>query len=581
MSSSPPLEPRYFGPDARPLFGLLHGASTPETSLGLLICKPFGYESVCAHRGLVHIADAAAAAGVPALRFDYDGTGDSAGDDRDPGRVAAWIASIGHAIDELRRATGVARVCVLGVRLGALLAATAIEGRDDVAGLVAFAGVASGRAHARELRALHLAIGLPDPPAGVAVDETVHESAGFALTAETREALGKLDATRSTKGTAAHLLLLDRDDLPGNDKWAEHARTQGTAVVQEKVPGYVEMVLDPHKTKPPRAMIARLVPWLRERAKAEPPRRAEPISGTNVARFGDVEDTASFLEGDPRMFSIVSRPLAPPSTTKRGILLLNAGAIHHIGPNRMYVPLARRWASRGHVVIRLDLPGLGDSRVRAGRWENDVYHDPALQEVSAAITLLRREPGVRTVHATGLCSGGYYAFKAALSDPRVDGVIPINQPIWFWREGMSLDVAPAAIASKSKRFASSASDPAKWLKILRGQTDVRPIVRIVARRAVAVAVNRARAVSRRVGIALPNDIPTELEAVVKRGVDLRFVYATDEAGLILLRGEAGPTLDRLVASGGIKLELIEGPDHTFTALWAQDALIDRLGRLLD
>ena len=41
------------------------------------------------------------------LRFDFHGTGDSAGDEREPGRVAAWRRDLGVAIDELRARSGV------------------------------------------------------------------------------------------------------------------------------------------------------------------------------------------------------------------------------------------------------------------------------------------------------------------------------------------------------------------------------------------------------------------------------------------------------------------------------------------
>ena len=51
-----------------------------------MICNPFGFEEVCAHRSLRHLAGAAAAAGIAALRFDYAGCGNSSGDESDPGR---------------------------------------------------------------------------------------------------------------------------------------------------------------------------------------------------------------------------------------------------------------------------------------------------------------------------------------------------------------------------------------------------------------------------------------------------------------------------------------------------------------
>lgn len=575
---SPVPEPRYFGPDERPLYGFLHRVSAPAASLGLVICNPFGYEAVCAHRSVKHIAVAAADAGVPSLRFDYDGTGDSAGDDRDPGRVAAWLASIEHAIDELRRITGVAKVCLLGIRIGALLAATVAARRDDVAGLVGFASCASGRAHLRELRALHFALGLPDAPPAARRDEGVEEAAGFALTAETRSALAELDGTKATARPAPHVLLLERADLRGNDAWAERLRTLGADVVVERVPGYVEMVLDPHKARVPMQMIERLVRWLRLRADEERAQELPAVEPRSSARFGAVVETASFL--DEGVFAILSTPAAlGASSAQRAIVLLNAGAVHHIGPNRMHVLLARRWAALGHAVLRVDLPGLGDGRVRSGRTENLAYYPDAVDDVATAIAFLRRRDADARVYLTGICSGAYHSFKAALADPKVDGVVPINQPIFFWKEGMSLDTAPAAVVLHAQR--SSPLDLAKWKRLFRGESDARLIARLSARRAVSAIVRGARAVARRAGRALPRDVATELDAIVRRGVELRFVYASDEPGLALLRLEAGSTVSALAANGGLDVETLEGPDHTFTALWAQDALITRLGQILD
>ena len=212
--TSPRAEPRYFGPSARTSFGWLHRPAEelhPE-AIGLIICNPFGYEALCAHRSLRHMAEAAAALGVPALRFDYHGTGDSPGDDRDPARWGAWLASVHHAVDELRRSTRVERVCLLGLRLGATLAAMVSCERDDVAGLVAIAPVVSGKAWLREVRVLQLALGHTAPPSGFELPAGAQESAGFLIAAETREAIARADLDALPRAPAPRVLLLDRDD---------------------------------------------------------------------------------------------------------------------------------------------------------------------------------------------------------------------------------------------------------------------------------------------------------------------------------------------------------------------------------
>ena len=78
----PPAQPLYFGPRQRALFGWLHRpASHERKDIGIVLCSPSGYEAICTHRTYRRLAEDAAAQGFAALRFDYDGTGDSAGDD--------------------------------------------------------------------------------------------------------------------------------------------------------------------------------------------------------------------------------------------------------------------------------------------------------------------------------------------------------------------------------------------------------------------------------------------------------------------------------------------------------------------
>ena len=82
--------------------------------------------------------------GFPVLRFDPDGTGDSAGSDEDPGRVRAWIDSLKTAVLEVQGLSGATEVSLLGLRLGAALAVLAATELGGVASLVLWAPVTSG-----------------------------------------------------------------------------------------------------------------------------------------------------------------------------------------------------------------------------------------------------------------------------------------------------------------------------------------------------------------------------------------------------------------------------------------------------
>lgn len=123
----------------------------------MLLCNPFGEEASRAHRTFRVLATQLERAGYAALRFDYSGTGDSLGEAADA-TLAAWLADIGAAAERLRAASGAARVAIVGLRLGATLAALAAA-RGDVRPrhLLLWDPVIDGAAYLREQAAQHRA----------------------------------------------------------------------------------------------------------------------------------------------------------------------------------------------------------------------------------------------------------------------------------------------------------------------------------------------------------------------------------------------------------------------------------------
>src|SRR3954447_24085767 len=111
--------PLYFGAPERPLLRFYHPPSGASRRVAVLLCAPIGDDLMRAHRPFRHLAEALAAAGFPVMRFDFDGEGDSAGDSRDPDRVATWRADIGRAAAELRALSGIDQLALVGLKLGA------------------------------------------------------------------------------------------------------------------------------------------------------------------------------------------------------------------------------------------------------------------------------------------------------------------------------------------------------------------------------------------------------------------------------------------------------------------------------
>src|SRR6188472_459160 len=112
----------WFGPKPLPLYGWLSRPAGGVARGGVVLCPPMGEEGRAAHRTFRRLAEALAEAGIVALRFDYDGTGDSAGLQDDPDRVPAWQDSI-EAARQYLLDLGAPTVAAVGMRLGATLAA--------------------------------------------------------------------------------------------------------------------------------------------------------------------------------------------------------------------------------------------------------------------------------------------------------------------------------------------------------------------------------------------------------------------------------------------------------------------------
>src|SRR5205814_78101 len=116
---------------------------------------------------------------------------------------------------------------------------------------------------------------------------------------------------------------------------------------------------------------------------------------------------------DEHLFGLLTR--RPDSGDAPAIMMFNAGSVHHVGPNRLYVTLARGLASLGFACLRFDLESLGDSVLREPGRENYPYPRTATRDARAALEFLRQRFGYRRFIVLGLCSGAHTAFHAGLA----------------------------------------------------------------------------------------------------------------------------------------------------------------------
>jgi uncharacterized protein len=119
------LIPIHFGAENRQLFGLYHAASRDNSrNECIVLCNPFGQEAIRSHRLFKVLADRLCRDGFHVLRFDYFGTGDSAGDG-DEVNISRLVDDLSTADNEIVQRSGCTRRSWIGLRLGATIAALA------------------------------------------------------------------------------------------------------------------------------------------------------------------------------------------------------------------------------------------------------------------------------------------------------------------------------------------------------------------------------------------------------------------------------------------------------------------------
>ena len=133
-------QPHYFGDSAEQLFGVYHPGSSPR---GVLLCYPLFQEYMRSHWACRQLTAALTKLGFHVFRFDYFGTGDSAGD-LTTASLIRWAQNTITAAQELRDTAGISRISLVALRGGALVAANALQDGLDVDRLVLWDAVRDG-----------------------------------------------------------------------------------------------------------------------------------------------------------------------------------------------------------------------------------------------------------------------------------------------------------------------------------------------------------------------------------------------------------------------------------------------------
>ncbi|OGA84576.1 MAG: hypothetical protein A2711_02240 [Burkholderiales bacterium RIFCSPHIGHO2_01_FULL_63_240] len=246
--------------------------------------------------------------------------------------------------------------------------------------------------------------------------------------------------------------------------------------------------------------------------------------------------------------------LTRPSGTARstGILLLNAGVVHRMGPHRINVKLARRLAEQGFTVLRLDLSGQGDSEASDGTLS---FEKQAVADLQAAMNHLQRLTQIDSFALAGICSGAHHGLAAAQQDDRL-------KSLWL----MDTHAYPTAktpwVRARKQLHLDFGGTLARWsakvLRIIKSQTSAGP----------------------RLLVDNPYPQPSKAEfahtiqTLLDKQVRLQLVYS---GGMFWQYNHPSQWRDAFREFGAVAqtpCDLLSDVDHTASTLHAQQRLMD-------
>jgi pimeloyl-ACP methyl ester carboxylesterase len=570
------LVPLYFGPRDG-LFGVLNPADATARR-GVLICAPLGYENVIYHRQLAILARRIAAKGTPTLRFDWPGCGDSAGDDLDPELIPRSLASVQTAVDALRDRTGVEHVDIVGLRIGATLAASIVGRTEHADSLALWDPFPTGKAYLRNLRAFER---LARKSKAWTKDDSYESAAGFRLSRETVAALESLDLLQCDFGSPRRVFLGSRDGSAAT-RLAEYLAAHGHDVTTAELEGLREVSLGWAERPVPISSFEAIENWLGLTDRPASDDFPALIGGRE--RFGSVqfengvhEAPVLLADGSP-MLGFVSLPPAE-SPDRSWVLFVPNRYARRIGPNGLYRRWARSWAEAGLPSFRVDVNGTGDAGGPDGETDWDMYQPKCVDDVVRALDFLRDEFDGDRAAIVGLCSGGYLGFHAALRNEIVKDVFLLNPQMLLWTDVETSVTMATKLRGRLVR-------PRSWFRFLRKPVDSSRFVLPVLRRVVVadlrwrLKLRKGRAADPTHGKPIDQWIRESIRALGERGCRLHFVFSEDDAGIGYLTRYLGTEMQGLADQPNVSFHVIEGADHTFTSLDRQIALHDLIAGTL-
>lgn len=556
-----------------PVFALFDGpAGEGPRRPGVLICPPWGWDELASYRSRRRWAEMLAAEGHPVLRIDLPATGDSGGDLAAPELLDQWVEAIVKAGEWLRAEGGAAGLALLGLGLGGLLAEEALARGLVAEELVCWGAPPSGRHFAREMRAFAALQGgrpaeVPGRPQ--ALPDGWLEAGGFLLSADLLAGLKKLTPTGVPLSRQA--LLIGRDGV-ADTAGAERLTAAGVEVTEDPGSGWGAFIAHPETTTLPTGVEKVVSGWLGRSPgeHAAAPSFSPTVATEARATIGaHTEEPVRLREGFGDAFGILTRP-AGATTEEPCTVFLNAGAIRHVGPNRLWTEAARDLGDAGMPSLRIDLESIGEADGDEARRAEiaDFYDSAFVSQVVGVLDWLEQEGVASRFRLVGLCAGAYWAFRTGLVDDRIESTVLLNAGALVWH--------PRILEERDGRRFGRVFKRHWWGMLWRREIAVSSafrLIRLVPSALVRLAKGHLAGGSGSSGSAIAEDLST-----LPPGKHVVMGFSGSEP--LREELEALGVVDQLDLWPGVKIVELPGADHTLRSATAQRAALELIEREL-
>lgn len=231
------------------------------------------------------------------------------------------------------------------------------------------------------------------------------------------------------------------------------------------------------------------------------------------------------------------------------VVMANVGLNPRIGPQRVWVDLARSLARLGFATLRFDVNGLGDSLIRKDS-RGDI--ERAAVDLTEALDFLQKKRGFQRFVLVGMCSGVDAVHRVSTVDPRVAASV--------FLDGYTYETKRSKLNRRLGRFTS-------WGAISRtirrrlpkfGVTEVGEAEEIYVR-----------------DYPEPAQLSADLEAMLARDAKLLFIFS---GGVWLYFNYEDQFFEMLPTDfrGRVDVELRREADHTYLIPDERARMVDRV-----